>query len=97
MSATILVSFRVPPELHRLLKDGAAAAGESVSEHARDLLSSALQVPSPSEAPIANTNEALTQINLLRAQLSKSLEAILVATRALTPAEAGDLIAKHFS
>ena len=97
MSATKVFSVRVGEALHRKLDEDATAAGRSLSEHARELLSSSVNRAPLSPTTPPESSEAVAQIKLLRAEVSNSIEAILVATRALTPSEARELIAKQFS
>lgn len=97
MTSTKVFSVRVAEELFRKLEADASNAKRSLSEHAREVLAKSVE---RTEAPVESSPEVaevMSQIKQLRSQVSNSIEAILVATRALTPDEAHELISKHFT
>ncbi len=95
MADTKVISFRVETELYQTLYLQSVAENKSVSESARDLLLKALQAERSSSKQ-ADSTDLTSEISALRQQIANSLEAILIATRALSPQDARLLTAKQF-
>ena len=96
-TSTKVLSIRVEKHVYDMLLARASSMKTSISEHVREILlrESRPHNREPGSSQI-DSEKLLAEIRSVKANLSISLEAILIATRTLSPEEARTFVAKHF-